>query len=324
MTLDWLSQNDARKESESVQGSEAWKKWRSKGLGGSDSAALFGWSPYKTVKQLWSEKLGRTVPVFGPFQQAAMDRGKRLEPIIRKRFEEIVGVPFTEKTEEHKEFSFIRASYDGIHRTFKNEDGSVGRILEIKTANQKDHAMAKAGEVPLKYLTQLNWMGLVAGISWFDYVSYGSDGTYERVTLKADPLIQEELLKRAKLLWKCIEEKTEPTDVDFPYWIYPLKAPLDLSGSEEQVAEQETEALVAEALKFQEEMNAAEARFDAAKEKLKKVLGDREKMQCGEAIFGWQIRKGSVDYGKIPALETIDLEPYRKGEVKAFYFKRAK
>jgi hypothetical protein len=47
-------------------------------------------------------------------------------------------------------------------------------------------------------------------------------------------------------------------------------------------------------------------------------------MECGEAVFGWQTRKGSVEYAKIPEIQTVDLEKYRKDDVRAFYFKRSK
>lgn len=324
MTLDWTqSENKSRKESESTQGSEAWLKWRGKGIGGSDSAALLGWSPYKTYKELWDEKMGRFIPQFSMFQKSAMERGKTLEPFIRKWYEQQVGAEFKEDIEECKEYPFMRASYDGVNRFFKNEDKTLGRILEIKAPNAKDHEMARSGEIPPKYLTQLNWMGIVSGINWFDYVSFGSDKTYVRVTLKADPLIQAELLRRAILFWSLVQEKKEPDEKDFKQWSYPLKKPLDLASTPE-IDEQETEALVAEALKLQAELNSVEARFEILKDKLKLKLGNQDEMKCGEAVFGWQTRKGAVDYGAIEVLKTVNLEEFRKKEVKAFYFKRAK
>ncbi len=36
----------------------------------------------------------------------------------------------------------------------------------------------------------------------------------------------------------------------------------------------------------------------------------------------WQDRKGAVDYGKIPQLAGLDLEPFRKKGTRAFLFKR--
>jgi putative phage-type endonuclease len=324
--MDWLNSNAQARTSDNinVQGSEAWKSWRSKGLGGSDSASLLGWSPYKTALELWQEKVGLRKPEFSPFQLSAMERGKTLEPEIRKWYEEKVGAKFKEDIGEHKRHSFIRASYDGINFDFKNPDGSKGRILEIKAPNKNDHALAGAGMVPEKYLTQLNWMGMVSGIRWFDYVSFGSDGTYHVVTLQAEDLLQCALLERAISMWGYITSKTEPPADAFKKWERNLK-PLNLTDVDApQISEQEIEKLVSEALQLQKNIDLMDAQFSAIKEKLKKVLGDQEKLQCGEAVFGWQTRKGTVKYADIPELKTIDLEKYRGDDVKAFYFKRSK
>lgn len=52
-------------------------------LGGSDIAAIYGLSPYKTAVELWLEKTGRrSKPKPSKYQQRLFDRGHRLEPII--------------------------------------------------------------------------------------------------------------------------------------------------------------------------------------------------------------------------------------------------
>jgi putative phage-type endonuclease len=58
---------------------------RSEFLGGSDSAAVMGLSPYATPVELWQQKTGR-VPKPKPdrVQQKRFDRGHRLEPFIRE------------------------------------------------------------------------------------------------------------------------------------------------------------------------------------------------------------------------------------------------
>ncbi|CAM6004919.1 unnamed protein product [Sphagnum balticum] len=310
----------------SVQGSEAWLRWREKGIGSSDAAVLLGWSPWKTIQQLYEEKLGLWKPTFGIFQVKAMDRGKELEPKIRAWYELLRGEKFPDHIMECEELRFMRASFDGYNANYINtEDTTVGRIIEIKAPSMKDHELAKNGEVPQKYIPQINWLMLVGKITWCDYVSFGTDGTYAIVPMRADGVIQKELIKRAKIFWDCVEQKIALPEVFSEKWNYPLKSQLDLALAESpMITEQEIEGLVSETLKAQAELDAADARFQALKEKLKSLLGDAEKRTCGEAVFGWQTRKGNVEYKKIPELATVDLEKYRGNDIKSFYFKRSK
>jgi len=326
--LDWLEKAAERTDDNdpTIQGSKAWLEWRKKGLGGSDAAALLGWSPYITAFELWQEKIGVIKREFGPFQVKAMQRGKDLEPIIREWYEKKIGATFKEGIGICPDAPHIRASYDGINHEIENADGSKGRVLEIKAPNKDDHALAAEGLVPFKYLAQLQWMGIVSGIKWFDYVSFGTDGKYHVVAIEADPAIQAELIRRAQIMWTAIETKTADRsqfEADFKKWMIPMK-PLDLTAAEAQIEDQSVEALVAETIAAQAELDQADARFQALRAKLQYILGDKEKMECGEAVFGWQTRKGSVEYAKIPEIQTVDLEKYRKDDVRAFYFKRSK
>jgi putative phage-type endonuclease len=56
---------------------------RSSFLGGSDVAAIFGVSPYRTPVELWLEKTGqRTQEAPDKYKMRILERGKRLEPVI--------------------------------------------------------------------------------------------------------------------------------------------------------------------------------------------------------------------------------------------------
>jgi hypothetical protein len=49
-------------------------------------------------------------------------------------------------------------------------------------------------------------------------------------------------------------------------------------------------------------------------QELKSLSGDKSSM-AGGFVFEMSVRKGSVDYGSIPYLKGVDLEPYRKVSV---------
>lgn len=317
---DWMQDQATNEAKPLVQGTEAWLRWRGKGLGSSDAAVLLGWSPWREATELFGEKRGTFKPTFGFHQQRAMDRGKRLEPLIRKWYEtQSGGAPFTEGTAEDSDSPFMRASFDGINHALR-------RIIEIKAPNASDHHLAKEGFVPEKYVPQVQWLLMLSGYSHCDYVSYGSDDTYAILPVGTDPAMQKELRFRAMIFWEHVNNPLVQSLNDwYPKWIHPGNAvALDLIESEEiiTITEQETEALVIEGLKAKDVLDAAQARFDGLKSELKKKLGKASRAICGEAILEWQERKGNVDYGSIPELAGVDLERYRKDPIKAFIFKR--
>lgn len=300
---------------QAVQGSQAWHAWRGKGLGSSDAAVLLGLSPWRTIQQLLDEKCGRWKPEFGPQQQSAMDRGKRLESVIRGWYERSYQLTFKEGVAEHPVRAYMRASFDGINREADNMDGTRGRIIEIKAPNFKDHALAAQGFVPDKYLPQCNWLMLVGAIDTLDYVSYGSDDTYHIVRLKADKRMQAELAGRAEVFWSYVERNDSSVEWFDNYSFTD-------GGAQAAVEDQISDAFIAKVLKAKEESSRATAEYEALKERLKKMLGDRQEMRCYDAEFGYTDRKGAIDYKAVPQLKGVDLEPYRKEAVKVFYFDR--
>src|SRR6478609_5008483 len=210
--------------SHQVQGSEAWLNWRTKGLGSSDAAVLLGLSPWKTFEELLMEKRGEWKPIFGEFQQAAMDRGKRLEPEVRKMAETLLGFPLPDESIEDKEHPFMRVSFDGVNWDKQH-------LIEIKCPNRKDHFGAVCGTLPEKYMPQVQWQMMVGGIPNATYVSwsgpedaidelrytvqssvkgaliahYIEEGYLALVPVLPDPEMQHELRKRALFAWDLIK-----------------------------------------------------------------------------------------------------------------------
>ena len=65
------------------QGSESWLRWREKGLGSSDTAAVLHESPYETAHGLWQLKTGRVQP---KPPSRAMQHGTVTEPHVRELY----------------------------------------------------------------------------------------------------------------------------------------------------------------------------------------------------------------------------------------------
>lgn len=184
MDLSWADETDE------------WHEWRSHGLGGSDAPALMEVSPWTSVFELWADKCG-LMPKFKGNEWT--ERGKRLEPIAREIYEKQAGAKFPEDRLIHPEFSFVRANFDGVNHDLK-------KVLEIKCPGPKDLQTAANGRVPRKYMPQIQWLLLVSGYSECDYVTFDGDADIYIKTVKAKPEYQEQLLEKAKWLWKYVEK----------------------------------------------------------------------------------------------------------------------
>lgn len=181
------------------QGTDAWLRWRNLGVGASDAPIIMGVSPFKTVLQLYREKMGLEVP---PPPHPGMLRGIRLEPVARAWYEDKMGIAVTPCCVEHDTITFMRASLDGL--------SIFGDLLvEIKCPSQSDHALAVQGTVPYPYWVQMQHQFYVTGLSEGHYVSFdGTDGVV--LPVRVDPDFQILMVEREQAFMDCIELGEEP------------------------------------------------------------------------------------------------------------------
>lgn len=147
---------------------DEWLESRGKGIGGSDAAPLCGCSHFKTLQELWFEKIkGQKKEVGGP----AVEYGRTCEPALRTLYQ-AKHLDQNVQYEENiclisKESPWMRYSPDGLIWDRSSERKG---ILEIKTAfirNGKQYQEWKEG-VPIEYYLQILHGLLVTG---FDFVT---------------------------------------------------------------------------------------------------------------------------------------------------------
>lgn len=150
---------------------EEWLKTRSKGIGGSDAAAVAGVNPYKSPLVVYMEKIG--VYKQPPAGEAAY-WGTKLEDIIRKEFVKRINKEREEqgrppiKVQQrhaifaHDEHDFMRANIDGLIICPEMGKG----ILEIKTANQFLSDEWEGDDVPNQYFIQMQHYLEVMDLNW--------------------------------------------------------------------------------------------------------------------------------------------------------------
>lgn len=273
------------------QNSLEWHEFRKNHVGASDAPVIMGVSPWKTAYQLWEEKLGlREIPA----SNAAMQRGIELEPIARQAYNDYTGNEAEAKVIVHPQYSWMSASLDGLSKC-----GSVP--VEIKCPGYDDHQKAVNGEIPEKYFPQLQHQLAVLGVNMLHYFSY-RDGSYCLLEVMRDEKYIARLIKEESKFWNGVLSFSPPELSERDYINKNDKEWLDLVESYRTASEELNRAKEAESLIRDQLINLSEGR---------NCIGGGVKVQK-------IIRKGTVDYSKIPELKGVNLDGYRKDSVSSW------
>jgi putative phage-type endonuclease len=273
-----------------IQGSPEWVQMRQSMIGASDAAVILGLSKWATPFQLWEQKLGlRDVEI-----SSAMLRGTAMEEEARKEFENLQGVNVFPEVVFSKVYPWMMASLDGI-----SLDGKT--VVEIKCVNKRDHQTALDGHVPDHYYPQCQHQLAVTGLPFMYYFSYDAMNPATVTVLRDDVFIADMIAKENEF-YRCMMEFEPPSLCDRDY------------------VERDDE----------EWKKTADMYLSA--QKSRKILEDHEEIYRKELIrlsegknsIGGGVkatrfhRKGNVQYAKVPELQGVNLEPYRKPPVETW------
>lgn len=158
-----------------------WLSHRKKGIGGSDVGAIMGVNPYKTILDVYINKVSEDTEEKD--QSEAAYWGTTLEDIVAKEFEKRTGKKVRRRNAilRHPKYEFIFANID---REIVGEKA----ILECKTANVYFAKQWEDDEVPASYIYQVQHYMAVTG--------------YERAYIAV-------LIGGNRFLWKVIERDDE-------------------------------------------------------------------------------------------------------------------
>jgi len=271
------------------QGSEEWLSWRKTVITATDCPAILGSSPWATAYKCWQKKLGLI-----PEQKTndAMERGKRLEPVIRDRFIKKYGLNMTPIVVESSEYDFLGASLDGLSDCGKY-------ILEVKTGGNNLYKMAQDGVVPQYYLDQMQHQLLVTGAEKCFY-QVGSEDAEKDIVIEVfpHPDFAKNFIPVARAFLKCIAFNEPPALQDSDY--------KDMSD------EPKWKGFANEYRKLNEQIKNLEEVKESYRKELLKLCGDQNCLGDGIKVMKTTVR-GRVAYDEIPEIKGIDLDKYRKG-----------
>lgn len=267
-----------------AQGSPEWHEHRKTHYNASEAPCVMGCSPWapKTMHDLVSHKMGsKTV-----YQNAAMRRGTELEPRAREAYERTTGNIVEPIVGVHDDLPLYSASLDGM--TF---DGDL--IVEIKCpakgTSSDSYQKALNGSAG-HYIWQIQHQLFVSGAKVCEFFVF--DGIDQGVLL---PIVRDDAMI-AKLIaeWEKFGALLSQGERDDEAWI--------------DAANRYKVAKCA--------YDAAKVDYDASQKRLKELaMGDKT---TGHGVTVTRFRsRGGIDYEKIPELQGIDLEGYRKPPVES-------
>jgi len=266
------------------QNTPEWLELRKTKIGASDAPIIMGVSPWKTPYELWQLKSG-IVPdeKTNRYQQ----RGHDLEEAALLAYNEYTGNNAAPRVCFSPHHAWMMASLDGYD--LKNR-----MIVEIKCPGEKDHAIAMRKKVPEKYFPQLQHQLAVTGLDMLHYWSFSEQSRHLVEVCRDDNFIKE-MINRESVFYRSMVEGVPPELTDRDY-----------------VQRKDLEFFM------------AEQRFYSAKQKLEKARDEELearkyliKLSDGHSSAGAMtkvrkvIRKGSVDYSKVPELMHVNLDDYR-------------
>ena len=185
---------------------------RKKGIGGSDVAAILGFSPYKSPYQLWLDKTGRSERKESQNESAHF--GNLLEDVVAKEFSRRAGVKVQRVTqqlflEDHPwalgniDRAVINPEISGNVR-FKDGALTTDRLLECKTASEymsKLFGEEGSDQVPDYYLTQCLWYLLITGCKVIDLAVLIGGNKFRMYRIERDEDLIQSIFNQVKAFW---------------------------------------------------------------------------------------------------------------------------
>lgn len=266
------------------QGSPEWHALRKTKITATDANVIMGCSPWKDVKQLYNEKKSEET---NEYRNERMQRGIDLEPIARDLFNLQTGKKMKPAVLVK---DWAMASLDGY-------DKETGDILEIKCPGEKDHYTALCGKVPSHYYAQIQHQIYVAGTKIAYYYSFDGIEGFPVIVYRDDKYIEQMIAKEQKF-YECLQTNIPPE-------------------MEDNYRERNDEEWRELAFDYQE-IDSRIQELEKIKERIKNDLiflcGELNSKGAGISLSKIE-RKGNVDYSRIPELEGINLDLYRKDPI---------
>lgn len=265
---------------------DEWLKLRRHGIGGSDVAAILGLSKWKTPLDVYKDKIGE-----GPedADNASMEWGRRLEPVIREAYADHVGLK-VDKPElmfARPGFPFMLADLDGLRQD--------GRLVEIKTARTgADWGEEGTDEIPEYYLTQVQHYMAVMGAQACDVAVLIGASDFRIYTVYRDDELIEMLTNEEAKFWN---EHVVPRIAPAPRSLTEVAQAFPKSSPLKVTADDATEAALRELVEVEREQAELKKKADELKAQVQHFMSYAEALTInGVTAATWKSSKPRVSF----------------------------
>lgn len=181
---------------------------RTKSIGGSDAAAVLGFSKYKTPVDVWMEKTGRTKDEDLFIGNRFTHWGNRLEDVVLNECEAVIGKRIIRHPPlaTHSRFHHMTANLDGVI----DGDGE-GIIIEAKTSSRENGWGEDGGrELPMQYYVQCQHNMEVAGAGSAIVPVLIGGNDFRIIHVDRSDRFAEAMLKAEARFWDHVKNDTPP------------------------------------------------------------------------------------------------------------------
>lgn len=180
---------------------ETWLEYRRKGIGGSDVAAILGFSPFCTARDIYYDKAGIKPAVQTEENWVALEYGHALEELVAKIFSFKTGyrVFKREILFAHPKHPFLQANVDYFYETPRGETG----ILECKTTDSESLEKWEDGAAPYNYELQCRHYLYIMGLQTaFIACLYGNnENKFLYRKIEQDPHYETGIVPHLEYFW---------------------------------------------------------------------------------------------------------------------------
>lgn len=185
----------------------AWLEGRLSGVGASESAAVFGISPFQSELELYAEKVGL---IRGQaITSEPMEWGLRLEGEILKAYQEKGGYP-VRRAPRHtlwrsQLYPWLTASFDGFaeHPTLGTGPAQIKNVGWWRLDEWDE-------EPPLYYTLQVMHEIVVAGAEWGALVALIGGQRFKSYEILVDPKLATAIVEQTGAFWERVRSQSPP------------------------------------------------------------------------------------------------------------------
>lgn len=303
-----------------------WLKYRQKGIGGSDIAAVCGINPFHSSLSLYLDKTEEIKEETDKFKaleerEVRMAVGTWNEPHLRELFQlwflknEGVGI-IVEKVPyilQHPTNKIALANVDGVFH--QPDRGSC--LLEIKTTGEYNKKDWEGDNVPDYYYAQSQWYMYVTGYLYCYIAFLIGNRKFDVKLIERNDEVIEQLVKKADYFWNTFvvpKIPPAPDGTDSSSQALNLLYPKEEEGKTINLDSGEINACLMDIEDYTAEAKELKNKIDLSKQIIKSKMGDAEIAICGNKKITWKevFRKEYIV--KASSSRQFRISKYKGGE----------